>query len=65
MNPVHNFLPYFPKIKEDEMHRACSMHGKNEYAYRILVRKPEGKRQLAIHGTIILKWIFKNQSVRI
>jgi hypothetical protein len=30
-------------IKEDEMGKACSMHGEKRNAYKILVRKPEGK----------------------
>jgi hypothetical protein len=28
------------------MGRACSMHGEKRNAYRVLVGKPEGKRQL-------------------
>jgi hypothetical protein len=32
-------------VKEDEMGRACSTNGEN-YAYRILVGMPEGKRPL-------------------
>jgi hypothetical protein len=28
------------------MGRACSLNGEKRNAYRILVRKPEGKRQL-------------------
>jgi hypothetical protein len=43
------------KFKEDEIGRACSTHGEEEEeeeekkknnAYRILIRKPEGKRPL-------------------
>jgi hypothetical protein len=33
-------------IVKDGMGRACSMHGKVSNAYKILVRKPEGKRPL-------------------
>jgi hypothetical protein len=29
------------------MRRACSTHGENRKAYRVLVVKPEGKRPLA------------------
>jgi hypothetical protein len=32
------------------MGRACSMNGEQKKAYRILVGKPEGKRQLQIPG---------------
>jgi hypothetical protein len=43
-------------MKEDEMGRACSTHGGD--AYRLLMRKPEGKRQLErpryrLGGTVI------------
>jgi hypothetical protein len=31
---------------EDEMGRACSTTGEKRYAYRILMRNPEGKRPL-------------------
>jgi hypothetical protein len=31
-------------VGEDEMGRACSMHGAKRNAYRILVRKTKGKR---------------------
>jgi hypothetical protein len=31
---------------EDEMGRACSMHGEEMNAYMVLVGKPEGKRPL-------------------
>jgi hypothetical protein len=34
------------EIKENKMDRACSMHGRDENAYNILFRKPEGKRPL-------------------
>jgi hypothetical protein len=33
-------------VKEDEMDRAWSTHGAKKTAYRVLVRKPEGKRPL-------------------
>jgi hypothetical protein len=34
------------QVKEDEMIRSCRMNATNRNAYRILVRKPEGKRPL-------------------
>jgi predicted RNA-binding protein YlqC (UPF0109 family) len=37
---------YNDQVKEDEMGRACSKHGKNRNACRILVGKPEGKKPL-------------------
>jgi hypothetical protein len=33
-------------VKEDEMEKACSTNWVNTNAYRLLVGKPEGKRQL-------------------
>jgi hypothetical protein len=33
-------------VKENGMGMACSMHGREMYSYRILVEKPEEKRQL-------------------
>jgi hypothetical protein len=35
------------QVKEDELGRACSTNGEKRNAYRILVGKPEGKRQLS------------------
>jgi hypothetical protein len=32
------------KVKEDDMSRACSTNGEKRNAYRILVGKPERKR---------------------
>jgi hypothetical protein len=34
------------QVKEDEMGRACSTNGEKRNAYRILVGKPERKRQM-------------------
>jgi hypothetical protein len=34
-------------VKENGVGRVCSTHGEKRNAYRILVGKPEGKRQLA------------------
>jgi hypothetical protein len=33
-------------VKEDKMGRACSTNVERRNAYRLLVRKPEGKRSL-------------------
>jgi hypothetical protein len=42
------FLLYNVKyFKEDSMGRACSTRGEKRNEYRILMGKPEGKRQLA------------------
>jgi hypothetical protein len=44
---LHNLFasPYIvTMIKKNEIGEACSMHGIDENAYKILVRKPEGKR---------------------
>jgi hypothetical protein len=42
------------QVKEDEMGRACSTNGERRNAYRILVGKTEGKRQL---GRPRRKWV--------
>jgi hypothetical protein len=34
------------KVEEDEIGRACILHGEKRNAYRILVGNPEGKRPL-------------------
>jgi len=34
------------KIEKNEMSEACSAQGKRRGEYRVLVRKPEGKRPL-------------------
>jgi hypothetical protein len=36
------------RVKGDEMGRKCNTHGEKRNACRILVGKPEGKRQLKI-----------------
>jgi hypothetical protein len=41
------------------MERARSTHGEKRNAYRVLVEKPEGKRQLGVGGKIILEWILE------
>jgi hypothetical protein len=42
------------------MRRACSTSGENRNSYRILVRKPEGKRPLppylCVHEVVDLIW---------
>jgi hypothetical protein len=34
------------QVREDEMGRACGTKGKKRNAYRLLIRKPKGKRPL-------------------
>jgi len=34
----------FVKTKEKEMGKSCGLHGESRNSYRVLVRKPEGKR---------------------
>jgi hypothetical protein len=41
-------------MKEDQISKACSTNGEKRNAYRILVRKPEGKRSL---GRPRLRWM--------
>jgi hypothetical protein len=36
---------YNDQVKEDMMGRVCSMNGEKRSAYRILVRKADGKRK--------------------
>ena len=48
------------------MGRTCSTYGKRGGVYRLLVGKPEGKRQLeetGVDGRIILRWIFRKWDV--
>jgi hypothetical protein len=41
-------------VEEDQVGGTCGMNGEKRNAYRILVRKPEGKRQL---GRPRRRWI--------
>jgi hypothetical protein len=41
---LHNFLGYNYRVKDDEMGRACSKHGRGDGFLRVLVGKPEGRR---------------------
>jgi hypothetical protein len=58
LHNLHSFVKYncSDHVKEDEMIRACGMHGEKRNAYRILVDKPKRKRQLGrlkLKGNII------------
>jgi hypothetical protein len=50
-------------VKEDEMGRGCSTNGETRNAYRILVGKPEGKRDhyedQDVGGWTRLEWILE------
>jgi hypothetical protein len=55
---LHNLNPS-NVVRVNKLRRMCSMHGGVENAFKILVRKPKGKRPLrrpGVHG-IISKWI--------
>jgi hypothetical protein len=56
MRSVCTLHQYDNQTKEDEMGRACSRLGKDEHLFKIMVRKPEGKRPLARSGC---RWILK------
>jgi hypothetical protein len=45
---------YNDEVNEDEMGRAFSTNGDKTNAYRLLVRKSEGKRPL---GRLSLRWV--------
>jgi len=55
------------KIEENEMSGACSAHGRQETLYRVLVGKPEGKRDVwgdsGVDVRIILRLIFRKWDV--
>jgi hypothetical protein len=54
--------PKNDQVREDETGRECSTHGEKWNAYRILVVKPEGKRQPGRQRRrwwTILKWILE------
>ena len=54
------------KIEKNEMGWACSSYWGGEGAYRVLVRKPEGKNcwgDLGVDGWIILGWISRKKFV--
>jgi hypothetical protein len=40
------YSSYNDKVKEHEIGRSCSTNGEKRNAYRVLVIRPEGKRQL-------------------
>jgi len=45
---------------------ACSTYGGRRLVYRVLVKKPEGKKPLedpGVDGRIILRWIFRKWDV--
>ena len=41
------------KPKRDELGRVCGMHGRDKSAYRVLVRKAEGRR---LQGRLMRRW---------
>jgi hypothetical protein len=48
-----------PNVKENELGKASSSHGEKD-AYRILVRKPEGRLgKQYVSGRTKLKWILE------
>jgi len=53
---------WLDKIKENDMNWACGMRGEERNMYRVLVGKPEAKKNhlegLGIDGRI-LNWIFQ------
>jgi hypothetical protein len=52
----------------DKTGGACSIHGRDENVYKLLVRKSEGRDHLEYLGIarrIILEWILKKQGVRL
>jgi hypothetical protein len=54
------FVGWLHKIKEDDMNLACGIHEEERNTYRVLVGKPEGKKDhledLGVDGRIS-KWI--------
>jgi hypothetical protein len=40
------------------MGRACSTYGERRDAFRVLMKKPDGRRPLGVDGRLILKWAF-------
>jgi hypothetical protein len=46
---LHNEEFHSDKVKEDEMFRAFSTHGRDEKLYTIFIRKPKGKRLFRGH----------------
>jgi hypothetical protein len=57
MKLVDWFVGWFDKIKEDDMNWACGMCGRVRITYRVLVGKPEGKKDiledLGVDGRIL------------
>jgi hypothetical protein len=47
------------------MVETCNMQGDVRNEYKILAEKPEHLGDLGVHRSIILKWILKEQSVRL
>jgi hypothetical protein len=46
MELVDWFVGWLDKIKEDDMNWACGMRGEETNTYRVLMGKPEGKKDL-------------------
>jgi hypothetical protein len=43
---THHKISLKDQIKENEVGRACGLHERGEKVYKVLMRKPKGKRPL-------------------
>jgi hypothetical protein len=59
-NIITELVFWGDQVKEDEMDRACSMHGRNEkYGQNCYqnMKERDHLKELGIEGMIILEWI--------